>query len=483
MQKFKDLWLPAGIVVIGAAVAWMLWAGDAGATAVPEPDQCGEEHTYTVSNDSSSYPANVDFINTGSSGNPDSITVTADAGFAITKVEVSVDDDGVPGFTTVATGPVTNLNPSGTTINVAKVTVKKVCPDLCANIAGDQYVVPEGMIVQDGNQCVLPPPPPPVDVCPLVTGVQVVGPCADTLCVPPATWDVEDQLCVTPPPPPPTDVCPLVTGVQESGPCADTLCETPATWNVESQACVPPPPPTDVCPNIEGTQEVAPEGYIIVEGLCLPVPPPPSDVCPNIEGDQETIPEGYIVIEGDCVEDTTPPGPTPEESCVTSGMTWSNGECIRSGGGGLGISYFTYCEDGTYDKPKEWPYCVWKNGLPATTTATTTPPVVVTPPAASCGPLLSTYMGLGKTNNPSEVSILKTFLNGEMGTNLGGDPDFDLLTFNAVKSFQVKYWNEVIAPWAPWGLDVPTGYVFKTTLHKINALSCPTLNAPFPVLP
>ncbi len=104
----------------------------------PEPDTCNEEYTYTFSSqphgnygDDSSKPANIDYINTNSSGTPDTVTVSADSGFAITKVQLSIDDDNIPGFATVANGPVSNFNPSpGTTINVAKVTVKKICPNV-----------------------------------------------------------------------------------------------------------------------------------------------------------------------------------------------------------------------------------------------------------------------------------------------------------------------------------------------------------------
>ena len=54
--------------------------------------------------------------------------------------------------------------------------------------------------------------PPPTDVCPLVNGDQGAGPCADTLCVLPATWSVDTQSCVEPPPPPPPDTsAPVIT--------------------------------------------------------------------------------------------------------------------------------------------------------------------------------------------------------------------------------------------------------------------------------
>ena len=38
--------------------------------------------------------------------------------------------------------------------------------------------------------------------------------------------------------------------------------------------CNPPPPPTDVCPNIDGVQATVPEGYTLVDGMCIPDTPP-----------------------------------------------------------------------------------------------------------------------------------------------------------------------------------------------------------------
>lgn len=41
--------------------------------------------------------------------------------------------------------------------------------------------------------------PPVIDLCQNVTGVQTITPCADTLCVAPATWNMLTQTCVRPP--------------------------------------------------------------------------------------------------------------------------------------------------------------------------------------------------------------------------------------------------------------------------------------------
>ena len=59
------------------------------------------------------------------------------------------------------------------------------------------------------------------------------------------------------------------------------------------------------------------------------------------------------------------------------------------------------------------------------------------------------------------------------------------LTTAAVKTFQLKYKDEILSPWASHGLgaDVATGYVYKTTLRWINLMKCSTLDLPMPQLP
>jgi len=103
----------------------------------------------------------------------------------------------------------------------------------------------------------------------------------------------------------------------------------------------------------------------------------------------------------------------------------------------------------------------------------------------SC-PLLTLYMREGNANDSSQVSALQSFLNGELSLSLMVSGIFDSLTTNAVNTFQVKYGSEVLAPWIPYGLanaNTPTGYVYKTTLWKINDIACPDLDVPFPTLP
>lgn len=104
----------------------------------------------------------------------------------------------------------------------------------------------------------------------------------------------------------------------------------------------------------------------------------------------------------------------------------------------------------------------------------------------SCGVLLTGYVGLGKANNLVDVVRLQLFLNTEMDANLPVNGVYDLAAKAVVDQFQLKYSDEVLAPWVPFGLPTektPTGYVYKTTQRMINNINCDTLNIPMPLLP
>lgn len=108
--------------------------------------------------------------------------------------------------------------------------------------------------------------------------------------------------------------------------------------------------------------------------------------------------------------------------------------------------------------------------------------------STECSPLLLTYLGKSFVNTPEEVTKLQNFLNSEMGGALPVSGAFDKATEEAVHSFQIKYWEDVLKPW--FGLpgspiqdsDDSSGIVFKTTKWKINNLFCPGSEA-MPVLP
>jgi hypothetical protein len=107
---------------------------------------------------------------------------------------------------------------------------------------------------------------------------------------------------------------------------------------------------------------------------------------------------------------------------------------------------------------------------------------------AGCSAYLDSagYMRLGGSNNPDNVKKLQSFLNNELGLSLPVTGVFGPLTLDAVKQFQLKYWEQILKPWVPLGLPsdhAATGYVYKTTLYQINKLSCGSLDVPAPELP
>ena len=101
-------------------------------------------------------------------------------------------------------------------------------------------------------------------------------------------------------------------------------------------------------------------------------------------------------------------------------------------------------------------------------------------------PLLTTYLGVGKANDLVETVKLQLFLSTELGLENLVTGAFDPATHAAVEQFQLKYAEEVLAPWVPFGLasaETPTGYVYKTTQRMINNIHCEALEIPMPQLP
>lgn len=109
---------------------------------------------------------------------------------------------------------------------------------------------------------------------------------------------------------------------------------------------------------------------------------------------------------------------------------------------------------------------VKRNSLPKAPSAPTVSQSVTVP---ACQPLLSSYMRKGWDNDSTEVTKLQNFLN-EYGFAVPVTGFFGDLTEEAVKAFQGKYLPDVLTP---WGIDYSTGFVYKTTRHKINNLVCP----------
>lgn len=108
-------------------------------------------------------------------------------------------------------------------------------------------------------------------------------------------------------------------------------------------------------------------------------------------------------------------------------------------------------------------------------------PLVLGASTDSC-PFLTEYMQIGAANNSFEVTKLQLFLNIFKSVYGGVDNPvtgiFDTTTDANVKAFQEHYRSEVLDPWFNAGIvphNRPTGFVYKTTLWKINSLVCPEL--------
>ena len=87
---------------------------------------------------------------------------------------------------------------------------------------------------------------------------------------------------------------------------------------------------------------------------------------------------------------------------------------------------------------------------------------------SSC-PLITSYMKLGGNNNAGDVARVQAFLKTLLGINLAVTGKFDVATQDAIRVFQNRFLTEVMGP---WGSNQASGYVYITTMKKINELSC-----------
>jgi len=95
-------------------------------------------------------------------------------------------------------------------------------------------------------------------------------------------------------------------------------------------------------------------------------------------------------------------------------------------------------------------------------------------------PFLKDFMQIGVPNDSFEVTKLQLFLN-IFKDLYGGEENpvngvFGEVTDLNVKKFQAKYHTEILDPWYEQGIvphKNPTGFVYKTTLWKINSIVCP----------
>ena len=87
----------------------------------------------------------------------------------------------------------------------------------------------------------------------------------------------------------------------------------------------------------------------------------------------------------------------------------------------------------------------------------------------SCMLLSDTPMEKGWDNDPNQVTRLQVFLKKAEKLDVTINGIFDQQTEDAVKAFQTKYMDVVMAP---WGATRASGIVYITTAKKINQIAC-----------
>lgn len=106
-------------------------------------------------------------------------------------------------------------------------------------------------------------------------------------------------------------------------------------------------------------------------------------------------------------------------------------------------------------------------------------PMVLGASTSQC-PFLNDFMQMEGQNDPFMVMKLQLFLS--IFKDLFGGTDnpvtgvFDATTEQNVKTFQAFYSDQILDPWFELGIvphNEPTGFVYKTTLWKINSIICP----------
>jgi hypothetical protein len=162
-----------------------------------------------------------------------------------------------------------------------------------------------------------------------------------------------------------------------------------------------------------------------------------TDFCSNIAGAQTSLPAGYTRVGTTC----TPISTAPVVCAVGEVFNRNTGErCTAT-----------------------------SNTNPTTPNTKPITPIPATDDVNACTPLITGNILIGRQNDPNIVNTLLTFLNDTEGENLVLDGTYDADDILAVKRFQTKYFNEIIAP---WGGRVATGNVAGYTRGKINVMNC-----------
>ena len=86
-----------------------------------------------------------------------------------------------------------------------------------------------------------------------------------------------------------------------------------------------------------------------------------------------------------------------------------------------------------------------------------------------CDAYLDSFIRFSQQNQVAKVTALQQFFNKYEGEQLVINDTYDTQTLAAVWRFQKKYASDILTP---WGISMPTGFVYRTTLRKINFIVC-----------
>jgi hypothetical protein len=89
--------------------------------------------------------------------------------------------------------------------------------------------------------------------------------------------------------------------------------------------------------------------------------------------------------------------------------------------------------------------------------------------SGSCPLITTSILKIHGTNDSTNVRRLQTFLKDSENADVTISGTFDEKTEDAVKAFQIKYKDIILAP---WGATKASGIAYITTIKKINELAC-----------
>lgn len=120
-------------------------------------------------------------------------------------------------------------------------------------------------------------------------------------------------------------------------------------------------------------------------------------------------------------------------------------------------------------------YATYQSGVCMyNSSSTTTPPLiedVKTTPFGVCSKYITIKdrVVFGKRNDVEIVKKIQSYLNNYEGETLVVDGEYKEVDVVAVRKFQEKYGDQILAP---WGFKSSTGIVAVTTVAKINSVVC-----------